>query len=67
MASYSRKEYELRYNKKLEGKIDKLSKRDIRIFSIFIGSLFNKAFEFMVVIAMLHHIIVAIDLARRRK
>ncbi len=67
MASYSRKEYELRYNKKLESKIDNLSKRDIRIFSIFIGSLFNKAFEFMVAIAMLHHIVIAIDLARRRK
>ncbi len=68
MASYSRKEYELRYGKKMQDSVmNKLSKRDIRLFSVFLGSLFNMAFEFMVVIAMLHHVALLWNLLRRKK
>jgi len=67
MASYSRKEYELRYGEKMHGGImDKLSKRDIRLFSMFIGSFFNMAFEFMVAIAILHHATIVWNLWRKK-
>ena len=67
MASYSRKEYELRYGEKMHGGImDKLSKRDIRLFSMFIGSFFNMAFEFMVAIAILHHVTIVWNLWRKK-
>ena len=68
MASYSRKEYELRYGKKLdEGTIDNLSKRDIRLFSIFAGAIINHAFEAMVAISILHHVAIITNFVRRGK
>jgi len=63
MASYTKKEYELRFNHRLPSSIiNILNKRDIRLFTIFLGALFNRPFEAMVCIGMLSHIGVGVNI-----
>ncbi len=56
LASYTKKEFSLRYQRCLSGGIvDKLVKRDLRIFGLFIGALLNRPFEAMILIGLLSH------------
>ena len=67
LASYSKKEYQLRHERKInEGVISKLSKRDVRLFTIFIGALINLAFESIVAIAIIHHVSIAWEFIREK-
>lgn len=62
ISSYSNKEYELRFNHQMPTSIlNRLKKRDVRIFTIFLGALFNRPFEAMVCIAVLSHIGIGVD------
>ena len=66
LSSYSTKEYILRFKNKFNGNfLYRIAKRDTRLFAIFIGSLFNLAFEFMVAIAILHHISIIWNFIRK--
>lgn len=66
LSSYSTKEYILRFKKKFnENFLYRIAKRDTRLFVIFIGSLFNLAFEFMVATAILHHISIIWNFIRK--
>lgn len=63
MASYTNKEYELRFYRQLPKTIlNRLKKRDVRLFTIFLGALFNRPFEAMVCISVLSHIGVGVDI-----
>jgi len=62
MSSYTKKEYELCYKGSLPNTIlNKLIKRDTRLFTIFLGALFNKPFEAMIFIGALSHFGVGIN------
>lgn len=63
MSSYVRKEYELRFNHRLYNSIlNRLNKRDVRLFTIFIGALFNQPFEAMICVGVLSHIGVGVNI-----
>jgi len=63
MSSYTNKEYELRFDHQLPKSIlNRLKKRDVRLFTIFLGALFNRPFEVMVCISVLSHIGVGVDI-----
>lgn len=56
LASYTKKEYALRYGHKLPGgTVGKILQRDVRLFVIFLGALINRPFEAMVLIGLLSH------------
>ena len=56
LASYTAKEYLLRYKTRLSGGIlRKLMGRDVRLFAIFLGALLNRPFEAMIAIGFLSH------------
>ncbi|MEE9199880.1 MAG: NTP transferase domain-containing protein [Candidatus Brocadiales bacterium] len=64
LSSYVKKEYALRYCKGLSKGIDeKLIKRDLRLFVIFLGAMVNQAFWAMIVIGLASHMIIAWILA----
>ncbi|RKZ22552.1 hypothetical protein DRQ16_02265 [bacterium] len=57
LASYTRKEYALRYGVPIpSGPFDKLTKRDLRLFGIFLGAIFNRPFLAMVILGGISHI-----------
>ena len=56
LASYTKKEYALRYGHKLPGgTVGKILQRDVRLFVLFLGALINRPFEAMVLIGLLSH------------
>jgi len=59
LASYSKKEWQLRFKKNLkEDFLLRLIKRDFRLFTIFIGGLLNKVFEFTLILGLFSHLVV---------
>ena len=59
LASYTKKEYELRYGSKPpSGLLARLSKRDMRLFVLFAGALLNRPFEAMVLTGAVSHLAV---------
>ena len=63
MASYTNKEYELRFVHRLPKSIfNMLKKRDARLFTLFLGALFNRPFEAMVCLGVLSHIGVGVNI-----
>jgi len=55
-ASYSKKEYTIRYSARPPGGvIEKLIKRDLRIFAILLAALANRPFEGLVLLGLLSH------------
>ncbi len=60
LSSYVKKEYALRYSRGLsKGFDEKLIKRDLRLFVIFLGAMVNQAFWAMIVVGLVSHIIIA--------
>jgi len=56
LASYTKKEFSLRYEEKIPGGIvEKVTKRDLRFFAIFVGGMVNKPFEVMVLMGLISH------------
>ena len=56
LVSYTKKEFSLRYGRKLPHDLwDKVSKRDLRLFGIFIGAILNRPFEAMALLGLLSH------------
>jgi choline kinase/phosphatidylglycerophosphate synthase len=63
MASYTNKEYELRFVHRLPKSIlNMLKKRDSRLFILFLGALFNQPFVAMVCLGVLSHIGVGVNI-----
>jgi len=57
MASYTKKEFVIRYQSKPPGGVlGKLIKRDLRIFIIMLGAFANMSYEFMLLVGLLSHI-----------
>lgn len=57
MASYAKKEFEIRYHTKLSGGLlGRLIKRDLRIFAIMLGAFANLSYEFMLLVGLLSHV-----------
>ena len=57
MASYVKKEYLIRYKSTPPGGLlDKLIKRDLRIFAIMLGAIVNLPYEAMLLVGLLSHI-----------
>jgi CDP-L-myo-inositol myo-inositolphosphotransferase len=57
LTSYMKKEYVLRYNKNWpDGIMDKLSKRDLRLFGIFVGAILFYPLEAIAILAIISHI-----------
>jgi len=57
LPSYAKKEFFLRYQRPMiEGVADKLVKRDLRLFSVFIGALLHRPFEAILLIGFLSHL-----------
>ncbi len=57
LASYSKKEYALRYERQpAAGLLAKAIKRDVRLFALFVGALFNLPFETMILVGLLSHV-----------
>ena len=71
MSSYAFKEYELRFKRSLPRSIlNKLIKRDMRLFTIFLGALLNRPFEAMICVGALSHFVVGMNffnVFRKRK
>ena len=64
LSSYVKKEYALRYSRGLsKGFDEKLIKRDLRLFVIFLGAMVNQAFWAMIVIGLASHMVIAWILA----
>ncbi len=60
LTSYVKKEYEIRFSASIpDGVLNKLSRRDLRIFVISIGVIVGFAFEALCVVGILSHICVA--------
>jgi CDP-L-myo-inositol myo-inositolphosphotransferase len=56
LASYTRKEYQIRYHRPPPGGIfQKMSKRDLRLFGLMAGALLNRPYEAMVVLGLVSH------------
>ncbi len=56
-ASYTKKEYALRYGQELEGgSISRLIKRDLRLFAIFIGAILNAPYLVLLGVGILSHL-----------
>jgi len=68
LASYTKKEYALRYGRRLDGGIiARLIKRDLRLFSIFIGALLNVPYLALLGVGILSHLgIIRLFLGTRR-
>lgn len=57
LASYVKKEYTLRYHHRPpSGLLEKLSKRDLRLFGLFVGALLNRPFEAMILLGLVSHV-----------
>jgi CDP-L-myo-inositol myo-inositolphosphotransferase len=57
MASYVKKEFEIRYQSKPPGGLlGKLIKRDLRIFAIMLGAIVNLPYEIMLSVGLLSHV-----------
>ncbi len=57
LASYTKKEYRIRYQERPPaGVLEKLSKRDLRLFGIMAGALINHPFEAMVALGFVSHL-----------
>jgi CDP-L-myo-inositol myo-inositolphosphotransferase len=57
LASYTKKEYALRYGRRLPGSlVETILKRDVRLFTLFLGALLNRPFEAMVLMGILSHL-----------
>lgn len=57
MASYTKKEFVIRYQSKLpSGLFGKLIKRDLRIFAIMLGAIVNLPYEIMLLVGLLSHV-----------
>ena len=68
MVSYAKKEHALRFGDTLPLDVwDKLTRRDLRLFAIFIGGLLNRPFAFMVALAALSHLWIGWVLWRRHE
>ncbi len=68
LSSYTKKEYALRYGKQLESKIiSRLIKRDLRLFAIFIGAIFNAPYAALLGVGALSHFGVALLLLSGRQ
>jgi len=66
MASYAKKEHVLRFGEPLPLDVgNRLTRRDLRLFAIFIGGLLNRPFAFMVALAALSHLWIGWVLWRR--
>ncbi|MFQ5862632.1 MAG: NTP transferase domain-containing protein [Candidatus Brocadiales bacterium] len=64
LSSYVKKEYALRYSRGLsKGFDEKLIKRDLRLFVIFLGAMANKPFWALIFIGLISHILTAWILA----
>lgn len=56
LASYTKKEYALRYGRRLDGGIiARLIKRDLRLFAIFIGALLNVPYPALLGVGIISH------------
>jgi CDP-L-myo-inositol myo-inositolphosphotransferase len=57
MASYTKKEFMIRYQSEPPGGLlDRLIKRDLRIFAIMLGAIVNRPYEAMLLVGFLSHI-----------
>jgi CDP-L-myo-inositol myo-inositolphosphotransferase len=57
LASYTQKEYALRYQQKPPNvSVSKLLTRDLRLFALFVGALLNRPFEAMILVGLLSHL-----------
>jgi len=56
LASYTKKEYQLQYREAVpESPVANLIKRDVRLFSLFLGGLVNRPYEALLAVGMLSH------------
>jgi len=61
LASYTKKEFEIRYETKPSGDVfSRLIKRDVRIFTIMLGALVNRPFEVLMLVGFLSHVGIAL-------
>lgn len=57
LASYAKKEYTLRYGHKPPSSVlEKLSKRDLRLFGLFVGAVLNRPFQAMILLGLVSHL-----------
>lgn len=57
LASYTKKEFAIRYQRPLtEGVVGRLIKRDSRIFLLFLGAIFNRPFEALILVGLISHL-----------
>ena len=62
LSSYTRKEYVLRYKRNPPNtRLNKLLKRDMRLFALFTGALLNLPFETLVILGLFSHLVIAGD------
>ncbi len=59
LVSYARKEYSIRFGKSFPMNfLQRLGRRDLRIFVIFLGSLVGSVFKFMVAVGIFSHLLI---------
>ncbi len=68
LVSYTKKEYALRYQiGPPAGLMNKLVKRDLRLFALFIGALMNRPYEAMILVGLLSHFAIGWNFVRAHR
>jgi CDP-L-myo-inositol myo-inositolphosphotransferase len=68
LASYTKKEYALRYGKRVPKSVwTRLMKRDLRLFALFLGALFGHPYFALLAVGLLSHVGIALLLLQRRR